>query len=145
MEWFTEAHVRLRETDLQRRLRIDNLPEWCAAIGEVLACKGDKGRVRCVFGEHKLHREMILDGVRFTLPLSGHALQWTVTATAGRPGAVRVHCSTNCREHDPAWIASLEEFLAGWKAGLEGWPQRERLKRAQQPEAECGPSFSGFG
>lgn len=145
MEWFAEARVKLRDTDLQRRLCIDNLPEWCAAIPEVLACKGDKGRVHCVFGEQVVHREMIRGGVRFTLPLSECALQWTVTAGATGSGTVRVHCSSNCREHDAAWIATLQEFLTGWQAGLEAWPERERLKRAQQGDVECGPSFSGFG
>jgi len=145
MEWFAEAHVNLREADLQRQLGIDSLPQWCAGIEQVLSCKGDKGRVRCVFGEHNIHREMIRGGVRFTLPLSEHGLQWTVSAAAARPGVVRVHCSTHCRDHAADWIATLQGFLAGWTAGLEGWPQRARLKRGPQTEAECGPSFSGFG
>ena len=71
MECFVEARVSLRESDLQRQLRIETLPQWCDAIDEVLSCKGDKGRIRCVFGEQLVHREMIGSGVRFTLPLSG--------------------------------------------------------------------------
>jgi len=145
MEWFAEARVNLREADLQRYLGIDALPEWCAAIEQVLACKGDKGRLRCVFGEHSVRREMIRGGVRFTLPSSDYALQWTLTVEAGLPGLVRVHCTSNRREHTAAWTVTLQGFLAAWQAGLEGWPARARLKRARQTDVECGPSFSGFG
>jgi hypothetical protein len=145
MEWYAEARVKLRATDLQRQLRIDNLPEWCAAIQQVLFCRGDKGRVRCLFGEHSLHRELIRDGVRFTLPLAEHALQWTVSADAARPGAVQLHCSTHCQQHEAAWVAILHEFMGAWATGLEGWPERLRLHRLQQADVECGPSFSGFG
>ena len=145
MEWFAEARVTLREADLQRYLGIDDLPGWCAAIERVLTCNGDRGRLSCVFGEHTVHREMIRGGVRFSLPSCEYALQWTVTAEATRPGVVRVHCSSNRREHDAAWIATLQGFLTAWQAGLEGWPARARLQRAGQAGVECEPSFSGFG
>ncbi len=117
--------MNLRATDLQRQLRIDTLPQWCDGVEEVLSCKGDKGRVRSVFGEQPVHREMIGAGVRFSLPLSGHALQWALTADAARPGTVLVHSTTNRRKHDAAWIATLERSASRRRVRAEF--QRFRL------------------
>lgn len=144
MEFFARASVFMRDTELQRHLRIDNLPQWCASIDKVMEQAGNRGEVYCVWGEFRVHREVINEGVRFTLPSCPNAVQWTVTADPQRHDVV-VHCTINRQEHDADFIASLEQFVQDWKAGLESGPERLRLKSQSRPVGECTPTYGGFG
>jgi hypothetical protein len=83
MEFFATADVRASVADLQRRLTIGDLSHWCASISEVFSDVGAYGEIYCVWGQFRVNREMIRDGVRFTLPGCPNALQWTVTT--GQP------------------------------------------------------------
>jgi hypothetical protein len=134
MEFYATAPVRLRAEDLQRHLRIDTLPQWCASIDKVLAHEGDRGSIYCVWGEFRVRREVIHDGVRFTLPGCPNALQWTVTAGSG----VTVHCTINRSEHDPDFIESLEQFVAHWRLGLESGIKRIAGAQAVTAGGDCG-------
>jgi len=145
MEFFSHAHACMRDNDLQRYVRIDKLPEWCALIDRVLSSKGDKGEIHCLWGERRVHREMIRKGVRFTFPTCPDAMQWTLTEDHARKGWVVVHCTTNRSEHDADYVASVEQFLAAWKEGLEGWAERMRKQNETSAAGECSPTFSGFG
>ncbi|TCS73783.1 hypothetical protein EDC61_1015 [Sulfuritortus calidifontis] len=121
MEFFATAEIRLRASDLQKNVCIANLPHWCASISKVLENQGDKGDIYCVWGEFRVHRELIRDGVRFSLPTCPNGLQWTVTVEGSAPvGQAQIHCTINRREQAPEFIESLEQFVADWKAGLEG-------------------------
>ena len=144
MEFQARAAVFLRDSDLQRQLRIETLPLWCDSIDKVLSQQGDKGEIYCIWGAFRIHREMICDGVRFTLPTCPNALQWTVTADPRRHD-VLVHCTINKDEHDEDFIASIEQFVADWKAGLEAGPERLRAAREGKRVGECTPTYGGFG
>lgn len=135
MEFFAHAKSRLRAEELQRHIRIDNLPQWCASIDKVLSHEGERGDIYCVWGEFRIRREVIRDGVRFSLPGCINALQWTITAD-GQEGDVVVHCTINRQAADADFIASLERFASDWKAGVESAVQRIAAE-APQPGCEC--------
>ncbi len=144
MELFTRAKVRISEADLQRHIDVDNLPEWCATIEEVVSSHGSRGEIRTTRGDATVHRELINGGLRFSCPNNPHAMQWSITFDPARPSEVLLHLSTNRESHqidDQAW---LEQLLADWRSGLEEWPQRRasRVKKVYDGAAE---SFGGFG
>jgi hypothetical protein len=43
MEIEAKAQVRITEADLQRYIDVNNLPEWCGAIEEVVSHQGSRG------------------------------------------------------------------------------------------------------
>ncbi len=132
MEFYSRAAVGLSASEIQRHVRIGNLPDWCASIEKVLAQGRERGEIYCVWGDFRIHREMIRDGLRFSLPGCPNALQWTVTAD-GAAGQVVVHCTINRPDHDPDFVDSIERFVLDWKQGLEAAPARIRDAGSPQP------------
>ena len=144
MEIYTKALVRISEADLQRYIDVNNLPEWCASIEEVLSTQGSRGEIRTAWGEATIHRELINGGVRFSCPNNPHAMQWSITVNGARPAEVLIHLTTNCAEHSAEEQKKLEGFVSNWRAGLEGWPQR-RAAKMKKPCINCSDSYGGFG
>lgn len=143
MEFFTRALSRLSSSDLQQQIRIDNLPGWCGAIEQSSADSSERGNIYCLWGEFKIHREIIRDGIRFSLPGCPNALQWTLTADRERPDEIGLHLTINQPRIDTDFHQSINDFLAAWKAGLE-----YRAKNPPPPKAPTGeesPMFGGFG
>lgn len=105
---------------MQGALTLGRLPEFCASIDRVLAQADAHADIYCVWGEFRVFREEINGGVRFTLPKCPNAFAWTVTTGyPPAPEAVVVHATINRTEHDPDFIATLEEFVQDWRVGLE--------------------------
>ena len=144
MEFFSLATVRMSASDLQRFVNIQNLPEWCASIDKVLSVRDERGDIYCVWGEFRVHRELISDGVRFTLPDCKNAIQWTLSPNPDNSAQIMVHCTINRPSQDPDFVESLEEFVNDWRDGLEAWPSR-RAAKMNKPCRDCGQSFGGFG
>lgn len=144
MEFFSLATVRMSSSDLQRHVNIDNLSEWCASIDRVLSVQDERGDIYCVWGEFRVHRELIHDGVRFTLPNCKNAVQWTISPNPENSAQVMVHCTINRPSQDADFVESLETFVNDWRDGLEAWPVR-RAARVSKSCVECGQSFGGFG
>lgn len=120
MEFFATASIPASVNDLQRRMTISDLPRWCATVQTVLSDEGSRGEIYCVWGEFRVHREQIRDGVRFTLPGCPNALQWTVTTgQSPNPQQTVIHLTINRTEHDQDFIDSNQQFVNDWKAGLE--------------------------
>ena len=142
MEFFAYADAHMSATDLQRFIRIQNLPEWCISIEKVLSHSADRGSLLLKWGEFSVHQEVIRDGIHFTLPGCRHAMQWSITAEPGsKGGRVTVHCTVNKTELDQNYQAQLVQFVEDWKAGLEsGW---QRIKQAldSKPKVECAPWY----
>lgn len=130
--------------ELQKHVRIENLPSWCASIGAVQNAGRDKGEADFPWGRWRVHREVIRDGLRFTLPGRADALQWTLTLDPSQRGGVIVHLTLACEEAEAAHQQAIEAFMAHWQVGLAAWPQRAAAL-AQRPRGECTPSFGGFG
>lgn len=118
MEFYRHINKSITSGKLQSALTISDLPKYCASIYEVMHDDGDHGEINCVWGVFNVHREMIQDGVRFTLPGCPNAVAWTVTADKNT-GEIVVHLTINKKQHDPDFIESIEEFVEGWKVGLE--------------------------
>jgi len=101
MEFFATTANRLRVDDLYRHVRVANLSSWCASIDRVLSQQGEQGEIYCIWGQFRVNREMIGDGVRFTLPGCRNGLQWTVTVEDSSPlGRILIHCTINRPEAD---------------------------------------------
>ena len=144
MELYARAQVRIPEGDLQRYIDVNNLPEWCNAIEEVLETHGSRGEIRTAWGEASIHRELISGGVRFSCPNNPDAMQWSITADKAKPSEVLVHLTTNREQHSSEDQEHMELLVADWRAGLEDWPQR-RAAKIKKPCVSCGDSFGGFG
>jgi hypothetical protein len=119
MEFYAVAEVDSSPIMIQRDISISKLAEHCASIDKVLSAEGDSGAIYCIWGEFKVHRELIRQGVRFTLPGCPNALQWTITSVTDGKKLVRVHLTIDRPEHDPDFVESLEQFVSDWKQGLE--------------------------
>jgi hypothetical protein len=121
MEFFATAACALTPEQLQQRLTGPRLAEHCASIDRVLHWQDEQGEIYCLWGQFRVNRELIRDGVRFTLPYCPNALAWTITAEMDSTGANRVlvHGTINRSEHEPDFVESIEAFLDDWRAGLE--------------------------
>jgi len=120
MEFFATTLIPASVADLQRRLTIGELPRWCASIEEVLSDAETRGEIYCVWGAFHAQREVLRQGVRFSLPDCPNALQWTVTT--GHPAQPRhttIHATIDRAEHEQDFIDSIRQFVADWKTGLE--------------------------
>ena len=120
MEFFRELDSGLDVAELQRRLTIEHLPQYCREIDRVLDVAGDHGEIYCLWGQFKVHRECIKGGVRFTLPGCPNAFAWTVTTDLPPiPGLTVIHCTINRREHEPDFVESIEMFVGALVDGLK--------------------------
>ena len=120
MEFFATTLIPASAADLQRRLTISKLPNWCASIEQVLGDEKSSGEIYCVWGTFNVHREDVQGGVRFSLPGCPNAFQWTVTTgQEPEPRHTVIHATINRTEHDQDFIASIRQFVADWKTGLE--------------------------
>lgn len=142
MEFYATAKSRLRADELQRYVRIDTLPEWCASFARVLEQSGERGRLECIFGEYPIHREMLSDGVRFSLPTCPNALQWTLTANSGE---VHIHSTINRPQEESGFVDALARFMNDWKDGLESAPAHLARLRGGPARSPCPMTFGGFG
>jgi hypothetical protein len=127
---------------LQRHVRVENLREWCAA--PPLPCDAGEQCGASGWAGLGVHREVIRDGLRFTLPGSAPALQWTLT-TGNRPGTVHVHCTLNVAAADAVTVAAIERFVADWRAGLESGARRVQQEREMKNAAVCEDCPPWFG
>lgn len=141
MEFFATAQLTTNALLLQRHLRADNLPLWCRAIDKTLASRGEQSDIYCLWGEFRVHREVINEGVRFTLPGCPNGVQWTVTVSREQPGVVTIHCTITRPTHDPDFIESLEGFVEAWREGLERELPRQLQAARQRPEGSCPPWY----
>jgi len=144
VEFFAYADVRMSAADIQRHININNLTEWCSSIDTIIDVQGERGDIYCVWGEFRVHRELIHDGVRFTLPNCKNGVQWTISPNPQNSAQVMVHCTINRPAQEEDFVESLQEFVDAWRVGLEGWPAR-RAAKLNKPCVECGDTFGGFG
>ncbi|WP_024327275.1 hypothetical protein [Thioalkalivibrio sp. AKL19] len=116
MEFFRTLPATLDATGLQQRLNVPALPGLSDAIDTLVQDEGpDAGVVYCLWGEFRVHRELINGGVRFSLPECPNGLAWTLTTGhPPEPRAVTLHLTINRQEHDPDFIESLEMFADSW-------------------------------
>lgn len=120
MELFASTVIPASPAELQRRLTIADLPNWCASVEKVLSDDTSSGELFTVWGTFRVNREELSIGVRFSLPNCPNAFQWTVTTGHDPdPSHTFIHVSINRTEHDQDFIESIEQFVEDWKTGLE--------------------------
>lgn len=142
MEFTRHATAQMSVADIQRNVRVANLPEWCASILEVHSQDSNQGRITCLSGDFVVHRELLNTGVRFSIPAGPHAIQWTVTTEGNNE--VLVHCTLNTPDAPHQLEEALDCFVTNWQAGLEGWQQRQGARPGPSCE-QAGFSMGGFG
>ena len=142
MEFFAYADAHMSATDLQRYIRIQSLSEWCVSFEKVVFHSAERGVITLPWGEYSVHQEVIRDGIHFSLPGCGNAMQWTITAEPKvKGGLVTVHCTVNKSELESAYQAQLQKFVEDWKIGLESGWQRIQQALDKKPKVECAPWY----
>ncbi|TNF35989.1 MAG: hypothetical protein EP315_04855 [Gammaproteobacteria bacterium] len=142
MEFFVNVPVQVSADLIKSYINLHKLSEWCDAINEVVNLEGNRALLVCEMGRLHVHRELIQDGVRFSITDSPYALQWTVTADQDHK--VLIHCTLNCQQCAAEFIQQLERFLLCWENGIVEWVKR-RPQQDRRPCVSCGDSFGGFG
>jgi len=118
MEFFEEIERQSVDIEaLKDLLQISELPNYCRSIDSVISDNHDVGEIYCVWGQFKVSREVIKNGVRFALLDCPHAFAWTITYHEDRNMLV-VHCTIDDREEDEEFIESINEFAADWGYGI---------------------------
>jgi len=142
MEYFAIANAHMSPTDLQRFIRIQNLPEWCASIEKVIIQSAEKGSLSWAGDEYAVHQEVVRNGIHFSLPGSEDVMQWSITAEPkSRNGRVTIHCTINRTELEPEYDRRLQQFVADWKSGLENGWARIKAELEKKPKVECAPWY----
>ena len=142
MEFFSYASAHMSPTDLQRFIRIKNLPQWCASIEKVSTQTAEKGSMVWKDIEYAVHEEIVRNGVHFTLPGSEHVMQWSITAEPNsQHGRGTIHCTVNQAELEPEYIQYLQQFVDDWKTGLESGWARIKAELDKKPKIECAPWY----
>jgi len=118
MEFYRAINKSIAVTDLQTLIMISDLPVVCASIYEVIHDDGEHGEINCIWGVFVVHREIIKDGLRFTLPDCPNAMAWTITTESSNNGII-VHLTINQKQHDPDFVESIEQFIDEWQVGLK--------------------------
>ena len=140
MEFYAVARIEMSPMAIQRAVHVSNLAELCGSIDKVLSHNADRGEIYCIWGKFKVHRELIRQGVRFSLPGCPNALQWTITATNDESASVRIHCSIDRPRHDPDFVESIQQFVDDWKLELESG-KAGVCKRTAATSAGCLPVY----
>jgi hypothetical protein len=119
MEFFRYITRAISAAELQRQLTLEQLPLLCDSIDSLLEQRDEQGEIYCLWGQFRVNRELINGGVRFSLPGCPNALSWSITSNHTRDqGQITIHCSINREQHDPDFIASIEQFVDDWQQGL---------------------------
>ena len=118
MEFFEE--LERQEVDIgaiKDLLRISTLPSYCSSIDSVISENHNAGEIYCIWGQFKVSREEIRNGVRFALLDCPHALAWTITFHEDRDRLI-IHCTIDDQEEGKEFIGSIQEFVSDWGIGL---------------------------
>jgi len=118
MEFFEELERQGVEIEaIKDLLRVSALPSYCRSIDSVISENHNVGEIYCIWGQFKISREEIRNGVRFALLDCPHALAWTITFHEDRSMLV-VHCTIDDQEEGNEFIESIQEFVSDWGIGL---------------------------
>ena len=121
MEFFEIAEVGTSEKNIQEKLTLGKLEEYCESIFPL-----DEGSDQCltggIWGEFTLRRDLIMGGVRFSMLDCPNALAWTITT--GYPPArdkLVLHLTINRTRKQAEFVEEIHLFLKDLKKGLESY------------------------
>ena len=118
MEFFRTVDISTSEVQIQEKLRMGNLEEYCESMfpledhPEVCLTGG-------MWGEFMVRRDPIMGGVRFSMLNCPNALAWTITT--GYPPArdkVVIHLTINRERKQKEFIEEIHHFLEDLTKGL---------------------------
>ena len=120
MEFFRTANIAVSLATLYKSIDVLSCPQFCPSIEEIVDGVENEGEANTIWGVYKIERMRLKLGLRFSMPDCPNAMQWTITTDDAQQGKkVTIHCTINHQTHDPDFVASLDEFVAEWKDGLE--------------------------
>lgn len=118
MEFFKIVDIQSDEKEIQERLTMQNLDNFCESIFPL-----EKGDEICptggMWGEFTLRRDLIMGGVRFSMLDCPNALAWTITS--GYPPArekLVIHLTINRERKQEAFVEEIHQFLSDMDEGL---------------------------
>ena len=121
MEYFKIVDVNSSEKDIQKKLSLANLEQFCESIFTL-----DKGEDICpiggMWGEFTLRRDQIMGGVRFSMLDCPNALAWTITT--GYPPArekVVIHLTINRERKQKEFEEEIRLFMEDLQKGLQSF------------------------
>jgi len=120
MEFFDEIKVLapIKADNLKALLEIKNLTTLCNSISSIIKNNHSDGVIYCVWGEFRINREVLKNGIRFSMPDCPNALMWSITSeNSGK--SIIIHCTINKTSHEEDFIYSINEFVRDWKKGIE--------------------------
>ncbi len=121
MEFFEIVDVDVTEEDIQNRLQLQNVEEYC----ESLFALGDGAELCALgsnWGEFRFRRDTITGGVRLAMLDCPNALAWTMTTGyPPEPEKLVLHMTINRVEKEPEFLDEIQEFLQDLKVGLENF------------------------
>ncbi len=135
MEFFAEIeNTRLDSNGLKTLLSLENLPLLCDSIDSVLLDERENGVIYCVWGEHKITRTELKQGVRFSLNNCPNALAWSITTDTQKMHEnglensypVVIHCTINTEKHEEDFIESIHAFISSWVTGITAVLEKQR-------------------
>jgi hypothetical protein len=132
MEFFQQIdNPALDAQRLKAQLTVGALPALCRSIDRVLTDNLTDGVIYCLWGQFRVNREELQQGIRFSMPDCPNALAWTVTVNSVNDPVV-VHCTINKFSHDDDFIESIQQFVHDWSVGIatlaadQGRPELEK-------------------
>jgi len=142
MEFYAIANAHMSPTDLQRFIRVQNLPQWCASIEIVSTQSAEKGSLNWAGDDNAVQQEVVRNGIHFSLPGSEDVMQWSITAEPrSKNGRVTIHCTVNRTKLEPEYDKCLQQFVEDWKTGLENGWARIKAEHEKKPDVECAPWY----
>ena len=108
----------LDNNKLKNILTIKNLPKLCNSIETILSNDISEGVIYCLWGKHRINREILKDGVQFSFQECPHALAFSIT-TNNDGNKIFIRCSTDTDVQDEDFLESIREFIDNWVTGIK--------------------------
>jgi hypothetical protein len=121
MEYFKLVDVSGSESQLQEKLTLRELEQFCGSIFP-LEEGTDVCKIGGMWGDFTLRRDRIMGGVRFSMLDCPNALAWTVTT--GYPPArdkVVIHLTINRERKQKEFVDEIGHFLDDMQSGLKSY------------------------
>ena len=119
MEFFEKVSIKTSEKEIRERITFDNLEKLSGSMF-VMNHSRNRAIVGTVWGEFTLQRDLIKNGLRFSLLQCPNAFTFTITTDhPPHQNRILIHLTVNREGVDPEFLTELTEFAADWKTGLE--------------------------
>ena len=99
-------------------LTIKNLPKLCKSIETILSNDISEGVIYCIWGKHRINREILKDGIQFSFHECPHALTFSIT-TKNHGHNILIRCYTDTDIQDEDFMESIREFIDNWVTGIK--------------------------